>query len=54
MLLQNLILEGENVANIHRKLVNVDGKAALDVSTVRRWFSRVNGNPTEKGGNRIS
>lgn len=28
--------------------MNVYGKAALDVSTVKRWISNVNGNPRKK------
>lgn len=37
-----------SVENIHRKLVNVYIKVALDVSTINRWVSRVNVCPKEK------
>lgn len=35
-------------------LVNIYRKTALDVSTVRRLFSRMNGNPREKEGTDLS
>lgn len=44
-----LFLEGESAANIYRMLVNVNGKATLDESTVMRLVSRANGNSIEKG-----
>lgn len=40
-----LLWEGKTAA---KWLMNVDGKAAFDVSTVTRWVSWVNGNPREK------
>lgn len=45
-----LFREGENTANVHRKLVTAYGKAVLNVSTVRRWISKLNGNLREKEG----
>lgn len=42
-----LFLVGEHVSNSHG-LMNVYEKAAVDGNTVRRWISRVNGNPIEK------
>lgn len=43
-----LFWEEEWGANIHKRLVNVYEKAAIDVSSLRRWFTRVNGNPKVK------
>lgn len=31
-----LFLEGESAANIHKRLVNIYGKSALDVSAISR------------------
>lgn len=39
-----LYQERENTANIHRRLLNVYGKAIHDISTVRRWLGTVNSN----------
>lgn len=46
---KELFLKGEITANIHRRLVNVYRKGALEVSTVNRLISRVNSNSREKG-----
>lgn len=43
------MFEKECVANIYKMLVNVYEKDALDVSTIKRWVIRVNGNTREKG-----
>lgn len=42
-----LFLEGENAANVHKRLVNIYIKISLDVSKVRQVIS-INGNPQEK------
>lgn len=44
-----LYYERENTANIHRKLLNVYGKATHDISTVRKWVGTVNSNLKENG-----
>lgn len=43
-------MEGESAANIHRRLVNIYGKAALAISTVKR----INVCSWEKGKNDLS
>lgn len=41
-----MFLKRESAASIHR---NVYGRVALDLSTVRRWVSRINVNLSRKG-----
>lgn len=41
--------EEEFAANIHRRLLNIYGQAAIDVNAVKWWGNRVDGNPREKG-----
>lgn len=43
-----LVLEGENAAKIHRRLVNVYGNVTLDANTVRKQASRVYSNVRKK------
>lgn len=54
IVIEFLFLQAEIVTNIHRMSVNVYRKTALDISTVRRLFSRTNDNPREKEGTDLS
>lgn len=41
--------ERKSIKNFHKWLMNVYGKAAFDVSIVRKQVSRVKSNPRQKG-----
>lgn len=42
------VFEKKSADNIHRRLVNIYGNAALNVSTLQRWVNRFNGNLRER------
>lgn len=43
-----LFLGGESAENIHIRLVNINGKAAISISPVKWLISRDNGNARKK------
>lgn len=49
-----LFLDGESAENIHIRLVNINGKAAISISPVRWLISRGNGNARKKGEAELS